>query len=43
MSNLSVLALTLRDIFPYPLRQGLGLVILVVIIVFWVMYRRKQM
>ena len=32
-----------KDIFPYPKLQIGGLILLIVLIVFWVMYRRKQM
>ena len=38
-----MLALSLRDIFPQPLYQIPGLLLLIGLIVFWVIYRRRQM
>jgi hypothetical protein len=41
MSTLALLA-ELTDYFPYPKLQGAGIVLLIVIIVFYIRYRRKQ-
>ena len=43
MQNLSMLALTLKDLFPWPWIQIPGLILLIALIAFWVMYRRRQM
>jgi len=43
MANLGLLAASWKEYFPYPWLQGGGLVLLIVIIVVWQMYRRKQM
>jgi len=42
MQSLTILA-DLKDYFPHPWLQGGGLVLLIIIIIGWVMYRRKQM
>ena len=42
MTGLQILA-DFKDYFPYPWLQGGGLVLLIIIIIGWVMYRRKQM
>ncbi len=38
-----MLALSLKDIFPMPWLQIPGLLLLIGLIAFWVIYRRKQM
>ena len=43
MTYPTMLALGFRDIFPWPWLQIPGLIILIGLIVFWVVYRRKQM
>ena len=42
MASALVLA-AFKDYFPYPWLQGGGLVLLVVVLVAWYMYRKKQM
>jgi len=43
MANMSLLALTFKDIIPYPAWQIPGLILLIAIIVGWLIYRRRQM
>jgi len=43
MQNLSTLAFSIKDLFPYPWLQIPGLILLIALIAFWVMYRRRQM
>ena len=43
MQNLSTLASWINTIFPYPMWQIPGLILLIALIVFWIMYRRRQM
>ena len=43
MADMNLLAWELKDILPYPAWQIPGLILLIVIIVAWVIYRRKQM
>lgn len=43
MMNLQMLAFGIKDIFPKPEYQIPGLLLLIGLIVFWVIYRRKQM
>ena len=42
-STLSMLALELKDIFPYPAWQIPGLILVIVLVVGWIMYRKRQM
>ena len=43
MMNPDLLAFSITDIFPNPALQIPGLLLLIGLIVFWVIYRRKQM
>ena len=43
MADKRMLRLGLENILPYPVYQIPGLILLVVIIIGWVIYRRKQM
>ena len=43
MTETTLLALKLTDILPQPWWQIPGLILLIVIIVGWLIYRRKQM
>ena len=43
MQNLSTLAFSIKDLFPYQWLQIPGLILLIALIAFWVMYRRRQM
>jgi len=42
MSNFLALLADLTDIFPYPKLQFGGIIVLVIIIIFYIRYRRKQ-
>ena len=43
MSSFELLAVSFKDILPYPAWQIPGLILLIAIIVGWVMYRKRQM
>jgi len=43
MTNATMLAFSLKDLFPMPWLQIPGLLLLIGLIVFWIIYRRRQM
>jgi hypothetical protein len=43
MPDFASLALTFKDIVPWPWIQIPGLILLIGIIIGWIMYRRRQM